>query len=56
MTCPFIDMCTKLVEFKHFKDFCKGFSYPACERYVVMVQGFNTPKSWEKFMLGGGGQ
>jgi hypothetical protein len=50
MSCPFLKRCTRLVDFKHYRVFCEGFSFPVCERYAEMRERVMWPREWGELL------
>jgi len=53
MTCPFIRICKKLVDFIHLEKRCLGYSYSSCEEYQRLKNLRMRPKEWERKLRSG---
>jgi len=53
MPCPFIDVCTKKVNFKYFKDVCMSSyecDYEECDMYKIIAEDSFTPSQWKQMI------
>ena len=51
MPCPFINVCTKKVDFKHFNDICLSSyesDYEKCDMYKIYASDKLTPSQWKR--------
>jgi len=50
MTCPFIDICIKRVNFKYFKEVCTSSyecDYEECDMYKIYANDEFVPYQWK---------
>ena len=56
MTCPFIGVCTKKVNFKYFRDICMSSfesDYEECDFYKMYAEDSFTPSQWKNMLKRG---